>query len=86
MKTKYILILTPSPLNLMPHFELDNACEAYLGIYSVTGVNAYFSRLGTLQPGAHTIAVSPQIPDGTYLLKVFAGRKNIGNGHHQERG
>ena len=59
------------------HFELDNACEAYLGIYSVTGVNAYFSRLGTLQPGAHTIAVSPQIPDGTYLLKVFAGEKTL---------
>ena len=59
------------------HFELDNACEAYLGIYSVTGVNAYFSRLGTLQPGAHTIAVSPQIPDGTYLLKVFAGEETL---------
>ena len=65
----------PNPFvdRLSAHFELGGVCEVYMGIYTVTGVNVYFSRLGEMQPGAHTVEVAPSLPDGTYLLKLFAG-------------
>lgn len=61
-----------SKINLS--FELErpeNNC--YIGLYSQSGICTFSASLGRLSSGSHTFVISPNLPDGLYVMRVTAG-------------
>lgn len=68
---------SPNPFShdFMATFELADESEAQVRIFDRTGRMAYATSLGTLEAGRHTVSISPDIMDGTYVLNIRAGRQ-----------
>ena len=56
-------------------FELPGEVEAKVRIFNQLGVMVWSKDLGTLAEGKHSVGITPNITDGTYVLNITAGRR-----------
>ncbi len=56
-------------------FELQGDAEAKVRVFNQLGVMVWSENLGLLEDGKHSISITPNIPDGTYVLNIDAGRQ-----------
>jgi len=56
-------------------FELNGNAEAKVRVFNQLGVMVWSENLGLLEDGKHSISITPNIPDGTYVLNIAAGRQ-----------
>ena len=56
-------------------FELQGSADAKVRIFNQLGVMVWSEALGTLEDGKHSVSITPNIPDGTYVLNIAAGRQ-----------
>jgi hypothetical protein len=57
-------------------FTLDGEEPVRIGLYSYSGACVYLYDAGKLTAGEQHLAVSPALPAGTYIVKLFAGRQS----------
>ena len=59
-------------LNLV--FTLPEPAEVKLAIYDYSGRNVYLTDIGTLQNGEQRFSLTPNLAQGVYIIKIFAGK------------
>lgn len=58
-------------------FTLSETANAKLVIYDYSGRNVYMNGLGTLQAGEQRLSLTPNLAQGVYIVKVFAGKQTF---------
>lgn len=56
-------------------YELAGMAEAKVRVFNQLGVMVWSDALGTLDAGKHSLSITPNIPDGTYVLNIAAGKQ-----------
>lgn len=56
-------------------FELNGNAEAKVRVFNQLGVMVWSESLGMLEDGKHSVSITPNVPDGTYVLNISAGRQ-----------
>ena len=69
----YIMV-TPNPFDAQfdALFELTAETDAVARIFDKFGVMVWHKDLGRLEQGRHRITLSPQLPQGHYVLNISA--------------
>lgn len=67
---------TPNPFrqDFTAAFELAGASEVQVRIFDKQGMMVYRHSLGMMPAGKHTVDISPDIKNGTYVLNIKAGK------------
>lgn len=58
-------------------FTLSETTNVKLAIYDYSGRNVHMTELGTLQIGEQRLSLTPNITQGVYIVKVFAGKQTF---------
>ncbi len=70
----------PNPFKDQITISLDleeNASSSSVYIYNQSGVNIQSYKIGPLSAGKNTLTIHPSIPDGLYILRINAGKKQF---------
>jgi hypothetical protein len=57
-------------------FSMEEEEQVRIGIYSYSGACVYLYDAGRLSAGEQHLTVSPSLPAGTYIIKLYAGRRS----------
>ena len=71
------IVASPNPFSASfeAMYELAGRAEAKVRVFNQLGVMVWSDALGTLDAGKHSLSITPNIPDGTYVLNIAAGRQ-----------
>ena len=58
-------------------FTLSETANVKLAIYDYSGRNVYMTELGRLQAGEQRFSLMPNLAQGAYIVKVFAGKQTF---------
>lgn len=69
----------PNPFsdNLNLAFTLSENADVKVAIYDYSGRNVHMTALGTLQAGEQRFSMTPNLEQGVYIVKVFAGKETF---------
>ena len=53
---------------------LSKTHKVKLAIYDYSGRNVYLTDIGTLSKGEQRFSLTPNLAQGVYIIKIFAGK------------